>query len=338
MKPALALSYGFPDGAMATLASHPDAVGRITVHDLYGLPALDLNQLRRIADQHAQRSALSRNARAHRSRTIWQQGGTVVANGHFAYPFLPRMTGFHAIDDYNIEDIAVRRLVDHPIWAGVSENDLTFRRGVAGFYGRAWHEPPRARPLFMLWARPTGRSISSIPSAVDACCFTAATICGSTAVPIPPAGSCRNCCTGCFPGRSPHEPGYPRRRLILSPRDDLRRALSRAFDRTIYMPELTPAHLEGIKLLIVPDRINPDFLRSRRQILIDFAERGGTLVVLGENQAETWLPGVNWTSRPTNFWWWLEKDAKPEQRLVCPDMSFFRRCRSPIPSGISTAF
>ena len=96
------------------------------------------------------------------------------------------------------------------------------------------------------------------------------------------------------------------------------------FDRAIYMPELAPEHLEGVKLLIVPDRINPDLLRARRQILIDFAERGGTLVVLGENQAETWLPGVRWTSRPTNFWWWLEKDAEPEQRLVAPDHELFQ--------------
>ena len=98
------------------------------------------------------------------------------------------------------------------------------------------------------------------------------------------------------------------------------------FDRSIYMPELTPGHLEGIKLLIVPDRINPDLLRSRRQILIDFAERGGTLVVLGENQAETWLPGVNWTSRPTNFWWWLEKMPNRSSGWFARIMSFFRRC------------
>lgn len=96
------------------------------------------------------------------------------------------------------------------------------------------------------------------------------------------------------------------------------------FDRTIYMPDLTPEHLEGVKWLIVPDRINPDLLRARREMLLSVAERGGTLVVLGENQAETWVPGVSWTARPTNFWWWLEPGAVPVNRLVSPDHEFFQ--------------
>jgi hypothetical protein len=58
--------------------------------------------------------------------------------------------------------------------------------------------------------------------------------------------------------------------------------------------------------------------------LIALLERGGTLVVLGENQAETWAPGARWTGRPTNFWWWLEKDAEPPHRLVQPDHELFR--------------
>jgi len=96
------------------------------------------------------------------------------------------------------------------------------------------------------------------------------------------------------------------------------------FDLVIYMPELTPTALEGAKLLIVPDRVHPDLLRNHRQILIDFAQSGGTLVVFGENQAETWLPGVSWTARPTNFWWWLDKNAKPPHRQVAPDHELFQ--------------
>ncbi len=29
-------------------------------------------------------------------------------------------------------------MAEHPVWAGVEPEDLTFRRGVAGFYGRAY--------------------------------------------------------------------------------------------------------------------------------------------------------------------------------------------------------
>ncbi len=96
------------------------------------------------------------------------------------------------------------------------------------------------------------------------------------------------------------------------------------FDKIIYAPELTADALSGVAFLIVPDRINPHILRARRDVLIDFAKAGHTLVVLGENRADTWLPGVKWSTRPTNFWWWLEKDAKPPNRLLKPDHEFFQ--------------
>jgi hypothetical protein len=142
MKPALALSYGFPDGAMAKLAAHPHAQGRIASEDIYGLERLDLKGYSALLiSMHLDQRYLA--SRAAQIESFLWDGGTVIANGHLAYPFLPGMTGFHALQDYGLRDLAVKRLVDHPIWEGVSENDLTFRRGVAGFYGRAWHDPPQ---------------------------------------------------------------------------------------------------------------------------------------------------------------------------------------------------
>jgi len=142
MKPALALSDGLPDGAMAKLMSHRDALGRIWTHDLYDLQALDLSTYGSLLiSMHVDQRFLA--SRAEQIASFLNDGGTVVANGHLAYPFLPGMNGFHPLENYGLRDLAVRRLIDHPIWAGVSENDLTFRRGVAGFYGRAWHEPPQ---------------------------------------------------------------------------------------------------------------------------------------------------------------------------------------------------
>ena len=143
MKPALALSYGFPDGAMAKLASHPDASGRITSRDVYALEHLDLDLDdfgALLISMHLDQRFLA--GRAAQIESFLRQGGSVIANGHIAYPFLPGMTGVHPLENYGLHDLAVKRLADHPIWAGVSEGDLTFRRGVAGFYGRAWHHPP----------------------------------------------------------------------------------------------------------------------------------------------------------------------------------------------------
>lgn len=99
------------------------------------------------------------------------------------------------------------------------------------------------------------------------------------------------------------------------------------FNRAIYVRDLSPRDLDGISLLIVPDRINPDQLRAHRQLLIEFADAGNTLIVFGENEAETWLPGAVWASRPTNFWWWLEPGAKPPHRLVDPHHALFEAVR-----------
>lgn len=96
------------------------------------------------------------------------------------------------------------------------------------------------------------------------------------------------------------------------------------FDKTIYAPELTTDALAGVTFLIVPDRINPNVLRANRDVLIHFAKAGHTLVVFGENRADTWLPGVTWAARPTDFWWWLDKTARPPNRLLAPDHELFQ--------------
>ncbi len=96
------------------------------------------------------------------------------------------------------------------------------------------------------------------------------------------------------------------------------------FDRSIYIPELAPADLDGVALLIVPDRSPPDLLCRHAGLFGAFLQRGRTLVVLGENAAETWAPGVVWSPRPTNFWWWLQPGAVSPQRLERPDHELFR--------------
>lgn len=95
----------------------------------------------------------------------------------------------------------------------------------------------------------------------------------------------------------------------------------------IYAPDLTEADLADCDALLIADRINPVALRRKRRILLGLLERGGTLVVLGENRAEDWAPHVTWHYRPTNFWWWLTPNADPGHRIVAPDHALFRHLR-----------
>jgi hypothetical protein len=78
--------------------------------------------------------------------------------------------------------------------------------------------------------------------------------------------------------------------------------------RPFYLPDLDDpavcAALAGLDVLVVFDRLHPDLVRRHADALLAVARRGGTLLVLGEVGAHTWLPGLSWTPRPTNFWWW----------------------------------
>jgi hypothetical protein len=68
-------------------------------------------------------------------------------------------------------------------------------------------------------------------------------------------------------------------------------------------------------------------LRAKRRVLLSLLARGGTLLVFAESDAASWLPSVSWTFRPTNFWWWLERDAEQSLRVTAPGHALFRHMR-----------
>lgn len=70
------------------------------------------------------------------------RGGRLVFNGHVAWPMLPELQPFVPLASRQLADLAIHRLTEHPVFEGVAEDDLTFRRGVAGFYARGHNPPP----------------------------------------------------------------------------------------------------------------------------------------------------------------------------------------------------
>ena len=72
----------------------------------------------------------------------------------------------------------------------------------------------------------------------------------------------------------------------------------------LYLPDATAADFAALDVLLVADRSHPRMLLEHAAAMRAVAERGGTLVVFGENSAQEWLPGLQWQARPTNFWWW----------------------------------
>lgn len=86
-------------------------------------------------------------------------------------------------------------------------------------------------------------------------------------------------------------------------------ALTGGFDHRVPLRGLGPRDLDGYGTVIVSCRCNPDLLQAAAPTLIGVLERGDRLIVMGETEPQTWLPGIAFTPLPTNFWWWLEAGA-----------------------------
>ncbi|WP_312109007.1 hypothetical protein [Brevibacillus reuszeri] len=105
--------------------------------------------------------------------------------------------------------------------------------------------------------------------------------------------------------RSLHEPKY-----------------NRFFHKLIYLPELEQTPLEEFDVLIFLSQLHMGLVMKSKEKIRQFAENGGIVVAFGP-QPRVWIPGQNWELRPTNFWWWLEKDAESGLVLKRPDYDLF---------------
>ena len=141
MKNALFLTCGRSEDAFSRIPRLPGRADRITRADIYSLDTQRLEEFGALLiSMHADQRFLS--ARANRLNRFLESGGTITVNGQIAYPFLAGLARFQPLRDRRAQELTVRREAAHPVWEGVAEEELTFRRGVAGFYGRGWHQPP----------------------------------------------------------------------------------------------------------------------------------------------------------------------------------------------------
>lgn len=73
----------------------------------------------------------------------------------------------------------------------------------------------------------------------------------------------------------------------------------------IYLPEADPLELEMLDVIIVSDRLHAGQRARFEPALRDALEDADkTVIVLGLNTVERWLPSLSYTYRPTVFWAW----------------------------------
>lgn len=120
---------------------HPSVRDLVQRVDCYDLPALDLGRYRGlVAEGMIDQEFLYRHRQL--IGDYLDRGGTVVFGGHLLRPWLPGAGMFVPKVITSFGDYEVRIVSDHPIFAGVDAHDLTYRRGVAGFFARGHNPPP----------------------------------------------------------------------------------------------------------------------------------------------------------------------------------------------------
>lgn len=169
MKPCLFLQC-LPDMTPKIFADGPFS-DRVAIVDQYALPEIDLSGYRALLLSMVtdQQTLMERKPQL---EAFLDGGGTIVLNGHVGFPFLDGLTPFVPLPRRGKADLVIARLADHPVFDGVSAEDLTLRRGVAGFYGRGHNPPPAGAlalngvgpdrvPVDWLWHRPNGGRLFS---------------------------------------------------------------------------------------------------------------------------------------------------------------------------------
>lgn len=308
---------------------HPAGRGRLWPADPYELQRIPLENFRAVwLSMHCDQHHLATAAAARLERFV-RAGGRVVVCGQVERPFLPGLSRFRHLGSARVADLTVHRLAEHPVWQGVDTRDLTFRRGVAGFYGRGGHEPPPGALVVH------GLGPARVPLDFD-CPLGAGRVlvhggndlwgylgdCGTAARLLPQLLDWSE--GGAVPVIGVLEGGTSYHRFALADP-----GVARRVGRVLYLPELHWQDLDGLRALVVADWLHPGLLRQHAGLLLDFAARGGWLVVLGQVEAHTWVPGARWEPRPTNFWWWLEPGADPGVRACHPGYPLFRQLDPP---------
>jgi hypothetical protein len=138
VKPVLLL-----DDQTSAVAPYDDPVLRegADAVDVYELPSVDLDPYAAVmVGGMVDQEFLWR----HRDvvESFLDRGRVVVFCGQLLRSWLPGCGTFVPAKIDSMRDYAVHLVEPDPVFAGVDARDLTFRRGVAGFFARGHHPPP----------------------------------------------------------------------------------------------------------------------------------------------------------------------------------------------------
>lgn len=123
---------------------------------------------------------------------------------------------------------------------------------------------------------------------------------GTPAAPVPSGPGQRSRLAAVYGGSAAQH-----RSLLASP-------FARWFAAVVHLPRLPGAALDHYDGLVIPERLHHGLLEAAGPTVRRLLDHGGLVVAFsGGDPLPSWLPGVTWQHRPTNFWWWRQPGAPP---------------------------
>lgn len=130
---------------------HPLVRDAVETIDIYDLPDVDLSRFAGLFVPGLADQEFLWRERA-RIRAFLDGGKVLVFSGHLFRPWLPGGSAFVPKAIRSFRDYLVQIARPHPIFEGVDPQDLTFRKGVAGFFSRGHHPPPDGAEVLLTLA------------------------------------------------------------------------------------------------------------------------------------------------------------------------------------------
>lgn len=103
--------------------------------------------------------------------------------------------------------------------------------------------------------------------------------------------------------------------------------IGRWLSRIVHVRQADDADFDAADVVLLPDRIHPDVMGRHKERLARLLARGGTVVTLATDGAAAFLPGIDWSPREVNFWWWVDEGAEPGIHVTAPDHPMFQAVR-----------
>ncbi|PZU87459.1 MAG: hypothetical protein DI528_07500 [Shinella sp.] len=269
-------------------------------------------------------------------------GGRWFFNGHVVRPLVDGMAQYRPIDAPKRADFDLSSINPHPLYDGLDLKKLEANKGVAGFYGRGCNPLPEGAvainglgpaqvPVDWVWARPgggrifshAGNDLASMGMEWGLAPGLSARILdwvngGPCLDPWPtnpakPADNLPLAEAEAYTGPKssdkagrrivvPSSGTYYNIRSLEGPR------YAEYFD-VVTTPEELGKVLRPDDVLWVPCRTPAQRMIAQKDVIARHLAAGGTVVALGESHSNLWLPAIDFTETPTNWWWWLDPEA-----------------------------